>query len=314
MVTAFLKIRSKQGIRIINDIGIGRFLFVFLLLAGVSGMVFMAIQTKTGAYLITVCCLIFIGILHFNRKDLIFLLTHVEQFRLLISLEYIFVSIPVIAGLLYWQKFIVLLIFLTLMSAIVATTKSLRKRTLNTWLQRLIPDDCFEWKSGIRSSLLYLSPLYIIGLAASWWPGTIPVVMIVLGLAAVGFTEKNEPLPMLLVYELSPNQLLLFKIRNQVKLYSIVVFPLLLLYILLNPDYWYIVSAIYLLNIMIQAYAVLTKYSFYQPHVISGNQVFNILGSVSIFIPFLLPLILILSIRFYFRSVSNLNQYLYDYH
>lgn len=313
MISSILKIRFKQLIRIVNSLGIGRFIFIVIVLAMIFLFVFMSIKSREGDYFTGSIWLVLILVLHLKRKDLTFMRSHIERFRLLLFIEYSLISIPVIGGLIYWNKYAEFAVFLILLTGIALSTKSIRKLTLNTWLQRLIPDQCFEWKSGIRSSLLLLVPLYIIGIAVSGWPATVPVVMILLGLITVGFNEKNEPLPMLLVFERSPNNLLLIKIRNHLLLFSLFVVPLMIVYLVRNPEYWYIVTIIFLLNILIQSYSVLTKYSFYQPHVLSGNQIFNILGSVSILVPLLIPLVIVLGIRFYFKSVNNLNQYLHDF-
>lgn len=314
MISSILTIRLKQLIRIVNSLGLGRFIFIVIVLAMIVLFIFMSINSREGAYFTGSTWLILILALHIKRKDLTFLRSHIEKFRLLLVIEYSLISIPVITGLIYWNKYAEFVIFLILLTGIALRTKSMRKLTLNTWLQHLIPDQCFEWKSGIRSSLLFLVPLYIVGISASGWPATVPVIMIIFGLVTVGFNEKNEPLPMLLVFERSANNLLFIKIRNHLVLFSLFVIPLLILYLFRNPEYWYIVTIIFLMNILIQSYSVLTKYAFYQPHISSGNQIFNILGSVSVLVPFLLPLVVVLGIRFYFKSVSNLNQYLYDYH
>jgi len=56
------------------------------------------------------------------------------------------------------------------------------------------------------------------------------------------------------------------------------------------------------------------KYAFYDPgSKISANQVLIAFGPLSIFFPFMLPVIWMLSIKFYFNAKSNLNIYLNDY-
>jgi hypothetical protein len=313
MISLILTIRFKQLGRIVNNLGLGRFIFIVIIIAMITLFIFMSIRSRDGVYFSTGIWLLLILTLHLKRKDLSFLLTHIEKYRFLLVIEYIVISIPVIAGLIYWNHYADFALFLGLLIGIAFITRSIRKITLNTWLQQLIPDECFEWKAGIRNSLIYLAPLILLGFACAGWPGTIPIVMILIGLIALGFTEKNEPLPLLLMFEKSSYKFLLFKIGNQLKLYSILVIPLMIVYIIIHYEYWYIVAAFYLLNIVVQTYAILSKYSFYQPHVITGSQAFNIIGSISIVVPLLLPLILVLGIRFYFKSVSNLNQYLYDY-
>lgn len=311
MIYAILKIRICQARRIVNDLGLGRVIFVFLMLAGLLYQLFIA--TKGKPDVATLICLLLVLFLHLKRKDLLFLKSHVERNKMVLLIEYLILSLPLLAGLSYYLHWLFLAGYLTVLTLIVQIGRQLRKHTFNSFIQRWIPDDCFEWKSGVRKSLFYILPIWLTGLGISFWPGTVPIVMIVLGIFFIGFFEKNEPLNMLLVYEMGATKLLRYKILRSILIFSIVVFPLMVVYLIIHPDYWYFPLIFYTIVTVILTYAILCKYAFYRPDISTGNQVFTALGPVSIFVSFLIPLILILSLRFYFKSVNNLNQYLNDF-
>jgi hypothetical protein len=95
---------------------------------------------------------------------------------------------------------------------------------------------------------------------------------------------------------------------------SIILLPLLLAFVLFHPELWYIPVIELLLISFVLWYAIFLKYAFYKPmQQLSAGQVFIAIGAMSLFLPFLVPLVWILSVRFYFQSVSNLKPYLNDY-
>lgn len=90
--------------------------------------------------------------------------------------------------------------------------------------------------------------------------------------------------------------------------------PLVLAFVLFHPELWFIPVVEYVLISFILMYAIFLKYAFYKPNqqLIAG-QIFTAIGALSLFLPFLIPLVWILSVRFYFKSISNLNPYLDDF-
>lgn len=313
MIRALYTIRLKQGLRIVNDLGIGRFLFLIIIYILVSFPLFLSAKQESGIRIAVTVILLLLLFIQTKRKDIRFLKSHVENYHLLLFVEYLLISIPLVTGLLYFQEYLMLLLLVSGIALIGFVNRPTKTIVLNTFLQRLIPDECFEWKSGIRSSMLYLVPVWLAGLLTSFWIGSIPVALVIIGIATLGFTENNEPLTLLQQFEKGPGKLLNFKIKNQLMLFSVITIPLLLVYLLLHIEYWYIAVAIYLIFLIVNAYAILCKYAFYQPNTRSAGQLFNIFGTVSAFLPFLLPVVLFLIIRFWFRSVSNLKPYLEDF-
>jgi len=58
----------------------------------------------------------------------------------------------------------------------------------------------------------------------------------------------------------------------------------------------------------------MTKYAFFEPNIKSpAAQVFLNIGGVGLILPIFLPVIWLLTVRFYIKSVNNLNFFLDDY-
>jgi hypothetical protein len=185
---------------------------------------------------------------------------------------------------------------------------------LNTALQRLIPSDCFEWKAGIRKLLIFIVPIWLIGLCYSFFVGSVPLVLFILGILPSGFYSTGESLPMLLVFEMKASKLVVYKIKMQIILFSIISAPIILSFLVFHSDLWYLPLIEYILLISLHIYIILAKYAFYQPNQKTPTaNVFNSIGAMAILIPFLIPVIWILSIWFYLKSIENLNLYLNDY-
>lgn len=250
-----------------------------------------------------------------KRSDRQFLKINFSKHRLVLITEYLLLSVPLFICLLFHKQWLPLISFIVLLIFLPNIDIKPRQRSLNTFVQRLIPSDCFEWKSGIRKSLFYIIPIWIIGLGTSFYTGSVPVVLFVLGLFPLGFYEKGEPVQMITAYERGPQRFLFYKIRLQTIIFSILSFPLILAFLLFHPGLWYIPLVEFAIFTTVHIYTILTKYAFYTPSIkISGAQAFGIIGAIGIFFPFLLPLIWLLSVRFYIKSKKNLNLYLNDYH
>lgn len=314
MISIFLNIRMKQLVRLLNPIGLGRFIVLVFLAVFCFLAIVKYTESRTGAIIICSLFLTSIFTLHQQRKDSHFLKCYVDQYRILYFLEYSVLALPVFIGLLINSMYLEASILLLLLTGVVYTGKKKKQTGLNTLLQEKIPAHAFEWKSGIRSSFFYMIIIWTTGLIASPWLGSIPVAIFILGVIVTGFNEKGESLPMLLTFEMSASKLVMHKIKTQLYLYSILVAPLLLAFVVFHYPYWYIGLGIYLFFLLIISYSILLKYAFYAP----GNnavskQIFIALGVVSALLPFLIPVVMLLSIRFYLRSIQTLKPLLHDY-
>lgn len=314
MISEILKIRIKQIGRIINDIGLLRFLVIAFFLGTVIFLAYMATNNPDGSIIISLVSLASLFYLHIKRSDALFLKSHVEHYILLQVIEYMALSLPVLAGLAIHGQLILLTAFTAAVIMMIFFTRPFRRRTVNTFIQKYILSGAYEWKSGIRKSVYWLMLLWIVAFSTSFWLGSVPVAIVIFGLVTLGFMDKNEPLPYVLAFEKPPLQFLSAKMKIHLLLFTLPLIPLIIIFLIFHAVYWYLAILTYLLLAFIHAYAILCKYSFYVPNTRSGGQPFNMLGFAGVLLPFLLPLVIVLTIRFYFRSIDNLKQYLHDYH
>ena len=314
MIQAFIKIRIKQVFRTMEGLGLFRIIF----LAGLAGFIAFGIFIQTAelpnSFYTAGIYLMLIAWIQINRQDKQFLKIHFSHFRFVFFTEYFLLTIPLLIGLSYHKQWSSLISVIILTLLIANINFKPKQRSLNTLFQKLIPPGCFEWKGGVRKTFVLIFVLLIIGLGTSFFIGSVPVVIFVLGILPLGFYEKSEPLQMVLAYEMGTNRFLLHKIKMQSALFTILSVPLILAFLIFHPDKWYIPVVEFLLFLTLHIYIILTKYAFYQPNMkINGSQVFGAIGAMGIIIPIFIPVVWLLSIRFYFKSRENLKFYLNDY-
>jgi hypothetical protein len=233
---------------------------------------------------------------------------------LIYYIEYLILASITIAFLIFHFQWIPLLLLLSALYLIIHLDLKTKQRNLNTKLQLFIPSECFEWKGGVRQSLFFLITLWIIGICTSFFIGSVPVVLFILGIIPFSFYEKGEPYQMILAYEMGPTQFLLHKIKMQISLFSVLTMPLIAAFLVFHSERWYIPISEYFIFISLHVYLILTKYAFYEPNRKSTPaQVFGAIGAFGGIIPLFLPLVWLLSIRFFFKSKKNLFIYLNDY-
>jgi hypothetical protein len=315
MILAFIKIRLFQIYRTAKGLGFFRTLFILGLIVLLGLGVFTQTTKTPDSYYISGIYLLMIFWVHLKRKDIHFLKSHFINYKLGLLMEYSLLIIPLYFSLIYFNQWMSLILVIILALLVVNLNFKLKQKSLNTFIQRLIPADCFEWKAGVRRSLFFIITIWVLGIISSFFIGSVPVVLYILGIFSISYYEKNEPIQMVFAYEMDANSFLMHKIRLQLVFFSIIALPLIISFLLFHYNYWYIPLIEYFVFITIQIYIILTKYAFYQPNVESNNvQLFEIIGAMGLFIPFLIPIIWLLAIRFYIKSKKNLNFYLNDYH
>jgi len=315
MIEAFIKIRFKQFYRWTIEMGLIRLIFLIGLLGFIAFILFKQTSKIPNAYYVSGAFLLMVILIHIKRQDKIFLKIHFINYKLIYLAEYLLLIIPVIVSLIYHFQWIIAVSILCAIGAIVnIDIKKPKQRNLNTKLQQLIPYDCFEWKAGIRKTLFLIITFWMIGLSTSFFIGSVPIVIFILGILPLGFYEKGEPLQMVLAYEMGSNKFLFHKIKMQTILFSVLSIPLMVGFMIFHFERWYIPIAEYFIFISLHTYVILAKYAFYEPNKKSGAlQLFGIIGVMGTIIPVLIPVVWLLSIRFYFKSRKNLNFYLNDY-
>lgn len=313
MIKALLKIRLKQIYR--ELIGVGFFRLIFLVcFAGLVGLGLYAVTAdgQTSEFL-SIGFLFLIIFIHLKRGDKLFLKSHFSNDKLFMLAEYTALSIPLICFFIIHKQWYAISELSGLLIIVNLNIKA-RHSNLNTKLQKLIPDDAFEWKAGLRKQFFIIVPLWIIAALTSFFIGSVPIAIFILGALTLNFFEKGEPYGILMSYELNSKRFLLLKIKRQIQLLSIITLPLIGLFLVFHIDKWYIPVAEYLIFVCMHIYTIMIKYAFYKPNEESpAMRIFESIGLLGALIPVFLPVVWLLTLRFYIKSVNNLNFFLNDY-
>ncbi len=284
------------------------------LLAFLAFTMFMGTSNIPEVYYVSEIYLLIIVFIQIKRQDKIFLKSHFNNYNLIYFIEYLLLSIPIIVCLIFHYQWMIVAVFLFAISLIVNIDFKPKHRSLNTKIQQLIPNDCFEWKAGVRKTLFVIIIFWVIGLGTSFYIGSVPIVILILGIIPLNFYEKGEPYQMIIAYKMNTSKFLFYKIKMQIMLFSILSIPLIVGFIIFHSENWYIPVAEYFIIISLQIYVILTKYAFYEPNSKSSvSSIFGIIGVLGLFIPIFIPIVWLLSLIFYFKSYENLNLYLNDY-
>ncbi len=314
MIESFIKIRLKQFHRGLVGIGLIRIIFLIGILAFILFSLFIESSKYPDSFYVTGITAFILLMVQTKRQDKLFLKTNFDNYRLIYFIEYLILSSIVIAFLICHSQWIPILVLLSSIYLIIHLDFKTKQRNLNTRLQQMIPPECFEWKAGVRQTLFILIPLWIIGLFTSFFIGSVPIVLFILGVIPFSFYEKGEPYQMIIASEMGTNQFLAHKVKMQISLFSVLSLPLIAAFLVFHYERWYIPIIEYFVFSSLYIYLILAKYAFYEPNNKSTSaQIFGAIGAVSGIIPVFLPVVWLLSIRFFFKSKENLNFYLNDY-
>lgn len=314
MYLTILQIRLKQVYRAGSRLGLFRSIVVLCLVLFVLAALFTYISQPAWTKLITSAYLVSILSIHIKRPDKRFLKLNIRNYQTVFFFEYTLLALPLLASLLYFQFFEMAGLSIGCLMALPFIGFSFQKKGLNNRIIGAIPDEAFEWKSGIRKYFIFVTLIWLLGIASVWYIGSVPVVIVLLSLLVINFFETGEPLNILMSQELSPNQFLFRKLVITQTIISFMLLPLVSAFVLFHPEVWYIPVIEYVLISFILWYAIFLKYAFYKPNQpLMAGQFFAAIAAMSLFLPILIPLTWVLSVRFYFKSIANLKPYLDDF-
>jgi hypothetical protein len=313
-VCPFIIIRLKQLYRTLTGIGLIRFIFLIALISFLGIYVFLQTLKTPGSFYVTGAVLLIILMIHAKRTDRTFLRTHFEHYGLICLAEYIILTLPILVFLIINHQWIAVALLLVALSITAGLNLKIRSPQGNAKMLKLIPYPCYEWKSGMRRNGYIIFSLWMIGLGTSFFIGSVPIVLFILGIIPFSFYDKEEPYQMIIACEMSTNRFLFNKLKMQLTLFSLLAFPLVILFIIFNPQLWYIPVVEYLIFITLHIFLILARYAFYQPNEKPYSaQVYGAIGVLAGIVPILLPVIWLLSVRFFFKSQENLKPYLNDF-
>jgi hypothetical protein len=312
---AIIKIRWKQIARQLEGIGIFRFLFLTGLAVFLFYIVFKQLGIESNHYFVTVGFILLVLSVHLQRTDKEFLkIIKTHPVKVYFS-EYLLLSVPLISGLIYYRLWTDILILLSLISVTGFIDFTPRTTNRHNRFIRLIPDDSYEWKSGVRKGFVGIILILIAGIGGNFlFEAAIPIAILVLSLFVINFYQTGEPEIFLIIKETGVKQFLKRKIIEFIIQFTMLVSPLILLFILFYPGFWFIPFVELLMIYFVFIYVVLLKYAFYIPNEkLISSQTLSAIGTLSLLLPFMLPVTWLLSVRFYYKSLSNLKPFLYDF-
>ena len=182
MVKAILKIRLKQLSRAAAEIGFFRLLFLFALAAYLVFAVYTKLQDPFYKNIIVGAFALIIFSIHAKRKDKTFLNLYSLYPQIIFFVEYLLLAIPILVLLVYFQFWIHIISLIAFLLVLPFFKIPLKKYNVNTWFQKQIPDDNFEWKAGIRKNIFLFLGLWFIALFTSFFIGSIPIAFLSWGL------------------------------------------------------------------------------------------------------------------------------------
>lgn len=311
MIASLIRIRFRQLGREIQIIGFFQSMLLMLVLLPLLAFYLFKILDKPGTNsAIVAVAAVLIFLLHLRRKDHNFLTKLSDNpFRIYFT-EYLILSSPFLLLLLFKlllihaAALVVSLIFIALM-----TPRRKNEKTYQ-YLIKYIPENRFEWQSGIRKNLIVfiiIYPIGALGILNIWFTAA---AAFFLALVISTFYSECEPVRMLEASEKRPMQFLSSKLQDHTRLFIISLLPLILIACThYGQILWIILVLLVILNFLIAA--ILLKYAYYIPGNTSGAHQFfcSVLLMASIILPFSL-LILLLNIMLFKKSLRTLNQHL----
>lgn len=315
MIVNLINIRFKQFYREIHRIGF----FRIIVLLGISFMLFVFLYLQTSkfpnAMYASMIVLLLILMLHTKREDKFFLRINCNHFKWIYFVEYLLISLVLLVFLLIHNFWNIALLNIAALVIITQLDFKRNRTSYNTRIQKWIPDECFEWKSGVRNLFPIIVIIWLIGISFSFFVGSVPIALFILGIISLSFLEKGEPYQMIIAFEKESNKFLYLKIKQQIALLSVISAPMILSFLIFHYHLWYVPFIIFIIFCILQVYAILVKYSFYEPESKSAAaQIFIGIGLVCFMMPIFAPLIILLSLRFYVKAKHKLSYYLNDYY
>ncbi len=296
--------------------GIGLFyVFLLLLLVFAATLGLHGLYGKGGkeASLGAGMVLLSVLALHLGRKDKVFVDRHMAGGYRNIFAEYLVLASPFSLPALF-SPYPWLFALLMIGFFFIAKIKvDIRQRLWFGFLSRWIAPRDFEWLSGVRKNLPVLVLFYIASLSLCWLRIAPLVPLWIVTVIIASFYGECEPLHILKAEPGRPGIVIRAKLRRHLLLLIALSLPILLLHVLFYPSLGLINLAFMIAQCLLLSFALLLKYATYRPDaILTGNSLLLGLMAVAVLIPFLLPLPLLLNLRYYRKASANLKSYYHD--
>jgi hypothetical protein len=310
----FLLVRKAQVQREIRAMGILYTLLLVLLIIPALVFFYKSQQSDNGAVYALIALTVLVGVVHYTRQDHNFINSVAVSPAVIYFAEYITLMFPLMLMSLLAGKSLLILLLPAVIAGISFWRPVSGKYTSSLFLQFLVKDTNFEWKSGIRKYGVMLVILWILSMTLVWVPFAPLVVLWFFLLTLSSFYDEGESREMLESYQSGSRKLLYRKIADQVSVFILVILPVLLAACLFFPERWWIMLLFLVFGSLNISVFIVSKYAVWSPGSVNrSTSIVNTLCMLGLFLPFLLPLPIFVFIRNYHKAVNNLNPVLHDY-
>lgn len=300
------KIHLLRNLRMINQLGIFRVLFLITILSYT-----IKATTRPGMLVWQAFLLLSLVMqIHFSRKDYVLLnnlgLNKQAYFILLYGL---FVSPFLILYLLWpdYSAFIVLLSGIVLTSLFIRPPVNFRKIRIPAF--RFIPAGLWEWRVGLRQYLPVLLLAYIIPAVFYQQDYIFAASVLLIAVTTNALHLYHEPLNMLAALQKSPAAYFWYKVKFQCLFFTFLSLPLLTASFLLYPEGIRPVLLLFFNSLIVQVFAVAVKYAGYLPGYKSPyNMAISFLLNFSFVIPAMLPVPVVMAVIFSRKALIQLKR------
>lgn len=306
----------KQSSRLLINVGILRLLLLALAFFYLLIIIYSVSSKEKYIYYIVGCWEFILISIQVKRTDRKFLYINMDYDRFVCAIENIVLSLPLFICMIlhaYWGNTLFVLLTAFLIGFVQVNYKKSHNKTLNTCIQKKIPNEAYEWKAGVRRSLFWLIPIWLIGFVGSYFIIVGCISIFLIGLIVFDFYREGECWQMLISQQKSARKFLFFKIKQHLVLFILLILPIVGMLLVFNPERWYvpIVEVIALLGIHL--YSIVLKYAYYSHHKVPLNSILRIMGLIIGLNPFTAPLLYVFSVYLFAKASTNLNLYLHDY-
>lgn len=310
MILTFLRLHLKQLFRLLKALGIIRSLILLFLAGAAMASAFSLSPVHPDLFSFVLVFSLFS--LHTLRKDKTFLKILPIRRYLLYFVEYHLIASPFYLRLLLDRHGMIALFAFAAISLIPLVNIRLNSTGAAFTRFSFIPSEAFEWKSGIRKHGIGIVVLYLLALSLYQYPYVALGVIVIFTLISTTFYNEAEPQQMMEVFQLAPRQFMFWKWKMQLKLFWTGCIPLILIYLFTNSAYWYVLAVLVLISSIIQILSINLKYSFYAPGESMDKSIFIAIYVLSLFVPFFVPVPLLMMLNYQRQAVINLKAYLDD--
>ncbi len=310
----FLLVRKAQVKREIRAMGLlySFFLLLFLLLA--IGFYSKAQQLRESSLYALAIISLLITSVHYTRRDHGFINAVAENPVSVYLAEYFVLTLPLFIVSLFFGNLLILLSLPVILLCISCWKITAKKSNHLIFFQLLVKDPNFEWKSGLRKMGIVLAFLWILAIALVWVPFAPLVVLWFFLLTLSSFYEEGESREMLESYQMGAKVFVRNKIYNQVRIYLLTILPVITAAGIFFPERWWVLILFMVFGSLNLAVFVVSKYAVWQPGEINrSGSVLNSVCMLGLFLPFLLPLPVLVFFRNYRKAIHNLNPVLHDF-